>query len=450
MSVADVPTVELVLTGFGPFLNVVHNPSSVIMRLVAKYFGEKPTATDDSSNTDAGAVGAPCSVRVVVTSVDELEVSVQAVDRYVRKKRASLDTAAAASASDAGNAAAHQSTIDTTDATATTATADPAAAPPSCREEARDANAIVLFVHFGVNRPAEGSIQVETEAVNCVTLPAGDHSGFATDVCAPIVRDPSNTSVAAAAAAAAVVAPASRAGAATPHDDADADASAPVASAAAAAGAAASFTKDSGVGKPGAATQPSSSTIAPYHRTLVTSLAAQVREVCTAIAGRVRRGNPTNNNNNKGDASDAAAPAPAAVTARPPIVPSTNAGTYLCNFVFFLSLLKLACGPRVIGRQPCDDPDELDEVSHTRPFLPDDTLDGCAGMSAASSGGGGGGGRGTGTGRGAVAAPSKRHSLFIHVLRENCCDVETQAAVVCDFLERLMIRVASVRPCSPA
>ena len=77
--------IKLHLTGFGPFLNVKENPSSTIMKLVADYYRRSFTADEDDESTKNSI-----NKIITVVSTDELEVSVQAVQKYIEGEEEKL------------------------------------------------------------------------------------------------------------------------------------------------------------------------------------------------------------------------------------------------------------------------------------------------------------------------------------------------------------------------
>jgi hypothetical protein len=129
--------IQLHITGFGPFLDVTENPSSTIMRLVAKHFSE--------SNQKE---------KVKVLSQTELEVSVQAVERYIQEMV---------------NAEQQQQ--------------------QQKYSNEKSSSIVHFFLHFGINRGSEETVAIETEAENCVWIPPNDHSKFDSYYCAKISPD---------------------------------------------------------------------------------------------------------------------------------------------------------------------------------------------------------------------------------------------------------------------
>jgi pyrrolidone-carboxylate peptidase len=345
--------VRLHLSGFGPFLNVVNNPSSSIMRLVAKHF------------SDAGALAGPAShPRVEVASATELEVSVQAAARYVSELR---EREAARNAED-------------------------------------EAASATFFLHFGVNRGASDTIFIETQAVNCVVLPAGDRSGFAQPVCAPIVAQGKSTRAR------------------------NAQSEPPVPAAAAVDGK--PFAADFSGGA--AATAAADGTSAPRGgrvRALVTSVAAAVAAACAATLpfAPTRAGRADN-----GD-EEATREGSSLVPASVRIAPSSDAGKYLCNFLFFASLRFLsngATGRRVWSCLP--DEGMRRAWRDSAPAVADGALSDESGDSD-----GDGDSAANPCPHGSTGRHRHSSSLFIHVLHQERCCEEEQASAIIAWLERL-------------
>jgi hypothetical protein len=134
------------------------------------------------------------------------------------------------------------------------------------------------------------------------------------------------------------------------------------------------------------------------------------------------------------------------------IVPSCNAGRYLCNFLLFVSLVRLS------RNVSCARSRNLVHLAGqwraTRPFLghqdvAQEKLEDLVPLlmraaepasSEAEPGSGGTDGAGSAVG-GKAADRRSRHSLFIHVLDDKRCAVPVQARVISEFLRRLVARL---------
>ncbi|CUG94445.1 pyroglutamyl-peptidase I, putative [Bodo saltans] len=129
--------VRLNLTSFGPFLDVVDNPSQKIGETLEEKFRLNDAKGEDNEAKERGAV------TVTLTAHRTLEVSVDAVAAYFSDNDGPLssETAAAAAADD------------------------------------DDIRVVDLLVHLGVHRGAHGEIRVELQGVNDLHCPQGDFKG---------------------------------------------------------------------------------------------------------------------------------------------------------------------------------------------------------------------------------------------------------------------------------
>lgn len=128
--------VRLNLTSFGPFLDVVDNPSQKIGETLEELFRLTDAKGEDNEVKERGAA------TVTLTAHCTLEVSVDAVAAYFNDNNGPLSSATT-----------------------------PAAADDN------DICVVDLLVHLGVHRGAHGKIRVELQGVNDLHCPQGDFKG---------------------------------------------------------------------------------------------------------------------------------------------------------------------------------------------------------------------------------------------------------------------------------
>lgn len=329
--------IHLHITGFGPFLDVTENPSSTIMKMVGKYFGNKKN--------------------VKVVSQDELEVSVQAVEQYINN------------------------TLKTEQ-----------------EENNNDTAAVHFFLHFGINRGSKETIAIETEAENCVWIPPNDHSKFETHYCSKIssdtlVKQQTQTNVE------------QRRENEQPSTTFSADH----------AGDQVMSSTSTTISTP---PPPTTTVTQQVVSTRITSLQSIIKEICSTTFEKMITVVDDNHKSEEQDEKEKEEPK------RFKVAPSVNAGKYLCNFIFYLSLAKLSVQQSVqnVRSLGIEVPSFVEMFNRNIPYLlrnkqqqQDEKVDTTA----------------------VIINRNKNHSLFIHVMDPSRVSEKQQADAICIFLEKL-------------
>lgn len=369
--------VGLVMTGYGPFLDVLVNPSDSIMKTVAATLAQQQVSSTGASGP-----------KFLLLAQHVLDVNVQAVARYMSEAGSVVETAAAAATT----------ASDSVDCTA------------------------VLCCHFGVNRSAVDTIAVECVGKNCVVLPARDaNSGFSGAVCCPIVSSDSSRKKSEDAAATA----------ATNNDDDDEEGN--NANESKVRKVAADFADGDSGSSSSSTTVSASSSSSPASTAgkcpaLISPITNLVHEICSSLPLLIEEAedhkDEGQNEDEKAAQEDDASTGASSKNKKKTrkcvarMQPSADAGSYLCNYLLHQSLLRWGGGKKCFVDFPSEDVARGWKEAESKPMLGDGQTD---------------------SDRVASAATRRRpvYSLFIHVLDPIRMSIETQAAGIVEFLRRL-------------
>lgn len=398
---SDTTLINLHITGFGPFLNVVKNPSSTIMNLVADYFKSK--LENNNNNKEEP------KVIVQIASTTELEVSVQRVEQYIGE-------------------------MMTTTKSNT----------KSNHHQQQMKKIINFFLHFGINRGAKKTIAVEVEAENCVLIPPNDHSKFDSYYCAEIFHKkgttPKNNDNDSA--------PSSNSSCSSSSDQEDDENSKDDDQSFKADSAAATESDDNKKKKPttAAPSSPSSSLQIRHKSRIVSCLCPtklrQITEELLLVASHGLSDSVPNQLYFTEAAQIANKTADERAVLSVPefynLAPSTDAGKYLCNFIFYMSLLKLSLRNttekiremkmKYANRETLKRFVALKR--HTPSFLSSFGLNTTTIETADND-----------ENNNNNHTNTENHSLFIHVLDPLRVTEKNQVELICKFLEKLFDRL---------